>query len=206
MYVDKVLTVDDIKQLYTNGDIKRLYLGSLGFFNKGTYGYPAVDLTPEQIANAPEDAVVEYWFNKLIHYAQTQYALGMYKDNYIVNIAMGFIENNEWHLCNTLIAPDRDGTRAFMRDPEYHNVRGRTEKELGATISYTYVDVGSPINNTLPAYKNHFGPIEECNVKNYNTLEHIGQVTQNYSTSGQEWDGVKSEYSETYEKYKMEYY
>ena len=206
MYVDKVLTVDDIKQLYTNGDIKRLYLGSLGFFNKGTYGYPAVDLTPEQIANAPEDAVVEYWFNKLIHYVQTQYALGMYKDNYIVNIAMGFIENNEWHLCNTLIAPDRDGTRAFMRDPEYHNVRGRTEKELGATISYTYVDVGSPINNTLPAYKNHFGPIEECNVKNYNTLEHIGQVTQNYSTSGQEWDGVKSEYSETYEKYKMEYY
>jgi len=206
MYVDKVLTVDDIKQLYTNGDIKRLYLGSLGFFNKGTYGYPAVDLTPEQIANAPEDAVVEYWFNKLIHYVQTQYALGMYKDDYIVNIAMGFIENNEWHLCNTLIAPDRDGTRAFMRDPEYHNVRGRTEKELGATISYTYVDVGSPINNTLPAYKNHFGPIEECNVKNYNTLEHIGQVTQNYSTSGQEWDGVKSEYSETYEKYKMEYY
>lgn len=206
MYVDKVLTVDDIKQLYTNGDIKRLYLGSLGFFNKGTYGYPAVDLTPEQIANAPEDAVVEYWYNKLIHYVQTQYAFGMYKDDYIVNIAMGFIENNEWHLCNTLIAPDRDGTRAFMRDPEYHNVRGRTEKELGATISYTYVDVGSPINNTLPAYKNHFGPIEECNVKNYNTLEHIGQVTQNYSTSGQEWDGVKSEYSETYEKYKMEYY
>ena len=206
MYVDKVLTLDDLNDLYVNGDIKRLYLGSLGFFNKGTYGYPAVSLTPEQIANAPEDAVVEYWFNKLIHYVQTQYALGMYKDNYIVNIAMGFIENNEWHLCNTLIAPDRDGTRAFMRDPEYHNVRGRTEKELGATISYTYVDVGSPINNTLPAYKNHFGPIEECNVKNYNTLEHIGQVTQNYSTSGQEWDGVKSEYSETYEKYKMEYY
>ena len=206
MYVDKVLTLDDLNDLYVNGDIKRLYLGSLGFFNKGTYGYPAVDLTPEQIANAPEDAVVEYWFNKLIHYVQTQYALGMYKDDYIVNIAMGFIENNEWHLCNTLIAPDRDGTRAFMRDPEYHNVRGRTEKELGATISYTYVDVGSPINNTLPAYKNHFGPIEECNVKNYNTLEHIGQVIQNYSTSGQEWDGVKSEYSETYEKYKMEYY
>ena len=206
MYVDKVLTEDDIKELYTNGDIRRLYLGSVGFFNKGTYGYPAVNLTPEQIATAPEDAVVEYWYNKLIHYVQTQYAFGMYKDDYIVNIAMGFIENNEWHLCNTLIAPDKDGTRAFMRDPEYHNVRGRTEKELGATIAYTYVDVGSPINDTLPAYKNHFGPIEECNVKNYNTLEHIGQVTQNYSTGEQEWDGVKSEYSETYEMYKMEYY
>ena len=206
MYVDKVLTEDDIKELYINGDIKRLYLGSVGFFNKGTYGYPALNRTPEEIANAPEEAVVEYWYNKLVHYVKTQYAFGMYKDDYIVNIAMGFIENNEWHLCNTLIAPDKDGTRAFMRDPEYHNVRGRTEKELGATISYTYVDVGSPINDTLPAYKNHFGPIEECNVKNYNTLEHIGQVTQNYSTSGQEWDGVKSEYSETYEKYKMEYY
>lgn len=206
MYVDKVLTEDDINDLYANGDIKRLYLGSVGFFNKGTYGYPAVDLTPEEIANADEATVVEYWYHKCLYYVQNKIALGISKDGLIVNIALGFIEDNAWHLCNTLIAPDKDGTRAFMRDPEYHNVRGRTEKELGATIAYTYVDIGSPINDTLPAYKNHFGPIEECNVKNYNTLEHIGQVTLNYSTGGQEWDGVKSEYSETYEKYKMEYY
>ena len=206
MYTDKVLTENDVHQLYFKGDIKRLYLGSVGFFNKGTYGYPAVDLTPEQIAAVGEDAATDFWYNKLIYHVQHQYALGMYKDDYLVNIAMGFIEDNAWHLCNTLIAPDKDGTRAFMRDPEYHNVRGLTEKELGATIAYTYVDIGSPINDTLPAYKNHFGPIEECNVKNYNTLEHIGQVTQNYNTGGQDWDGVKSEYSETYEKYKMEYY
>ena len=206
MYVDKVLTEEDIRQLHANGDIKRLYLGSVGFFNKGTHGYPGLSYTPEEMDSAGEDALTEYWFNMCMHYAQTQYALGIYKDDYIVNIALGYIEDNAWHLCNTLIAPDKDGTRAFMRDPEYHNVRGRTEKELGATMAYTYVDVGSPINDTLPAYKNHFGPIQECNVKNYNTLEHIGQVTQTYNTGGQDWDGVKSEYTETYEKYKMEYY
>ena len=206
MYVDKVLTEEDIRQLHVNGDIKRLYLGSVGFFNKGTHGYPGLTYTPEEMDSAGEDALTEYWFNMCMHYAQYQYALGIYKDDYIVNIALGYIEDNAWHLCNTLIAPDKDGTRAFMRDPEYHNVRGLTEKELGATIAYTYVDVGSPINDTLPAYRNHFGPIEECNVKNYNTLEHIGQVTQTYSTGGQDWDGVKSEYTETYEKYKMEYY
>ena len=206
MYVDKVLTEEDIRQLHVNGDIKRLYLGSVGFFNKGTHGYPGLTYTPEEMDSAGEDALTEYWFNMCMHYAQSQYALGIYKDDYIVNIALGYIEDNAWHLCNTLIAPDKDGTRAFMRDPEYHNVRGRTEKELGATMAYTYVDVGSPINDTLPAYKNHFGPIEECYVKNYNTLEHIGQVTQTYSTGGQDWDGVKSEYTETYEKYKMEYY
>ena len=206
MYVDKVLTSDDLHQLYLNGDIKRLYLGSVGFFNKGTYGYPALDLTSEQIAAVDEDTATDYWYSKLSYYVEHDYALGMYKDDYIVNIALGFIEDNAWHLCNTLIASDKDGTRAFMRDPEYHNVRGRTEKELGATIAYTYVDIGSPINDTLPAYKNHFGPIEECNVKNYNTLEHIGQETRTYSTGGQSWPGVKSTYSETYEKYKMEYY
>ena len=206
MYVDKVLTSDDLHQLYLNRDIKRLYLGTKGFINKGTHGYPGFDHTAEDIAAASDDVLTEYWFNKCLAYAQHDYALGMYKDDYIVNIALGFIEDNAWHLCNTLIAPDKDGTRAFMRDPEYHNVRGRTEKELGATIAYTYIDIGSPLNDTLPAYKNHFGPIEECNVKNYNTLEHIGQVTQNYDTGGQDWPGVKSTYSETYEKYKMEYY
>ena len=206
MYVDKVLTEEDIRQLHINGDIKRLYLGSVGFFNKGTHGYPGLTYTPEEMESAGEDALTEYWSNMCMHYAKYKYALGIYKDDYIVNIALGYIEDNAWHLCNTLIAPDKDGTRAFMRDPEYHNVRGRTEKELGATMAYTYVDVGSPINDTLPAYRNHFGPIEECNVKNYNTLEHIGQVTQTYSTGGQDWDGVKSEYTETYEKYKMEYY
>ena len=45
---------------------------------------------------------------------------------------------------------------AFMRDPEYHNTRARTEKELGATMAYTYIDVGSPINDSMIAYKNHF--------------------------------------------------
>ena len=65
-----------------------------------------------------------------------------------------------------------------MRDPEYHNTRARTEKELGATVAYTYVDVGSPINDSMTAYKNHFSPIEESNVRNWSTLEHLGQVTQ----------------------------
>jgi len=206
MYTDKVLTEADVHELYNTGVIKSLYQGSVGFFNQGTYGYPMLDLTPEQFAVADDDQHAGFWYNKILYHVQHQYALCMHKDGYPISITLGFIENNEWHLCNALIRNDQDGTRAFMRDPEYHNVRGRTEKELGATIAYSYVDVGSPINDSFMGYKNYFGPIEECNVKNWNTLEHIGQVTQSYNTGEQEWDGVKSEYSETYEKYKMEYY
>ena len=206
MYLDKKLTVDDITEIYVDGDLKRLYLGSVGFFNKGTYGYPGLKLTAEEIKSMDEDHMVTYWYNKCLYYAKHKTALGILKDGYLVNIALGFIEDNAWHLCNTLIAPDKDGTRAFMRDPEYHNTRARTEKELGATMAYTYIDVGSPINDSMIAYKNHFVPIEESNVRNWSTLEHLGQVTQTYSTGGQEWDEVESEYSETYEKYKMEYY
>ena len=206
MYTDKVLTEDDLIEIYSKGDLKRLYLGSVGFFNRGTYGYPGITLTSEQINSMDEDLIVDYWYNKCLYHVKNRFALGISKDGYLVNIALGFLQNNEWHLCNTLIAPDKDGTRAFMRDPEYHNTRARTEKELGATVAYTYVDVGSPINDSMTAYKNHFSPIEESNVRNWSTLEHLGQVTQNYSTSGEDWDGVESEYSETYEKYKMEYY
>lgn len=206
MYTDKVLTETDIHLLFTNGDIERLYLGSKGFFNKGTYNYPGVDLTKEEIANAGDAIHIDYWYNMCLNYALTKLAFGMYKDDYLVNIALGFIEDGAWHLCNALVGPDIEGTRAFIRDPEYHNLRGNTEKGLGATIAYSYCDVGSPINDTFMAYKNHFGPIEECNVKNYNTITHLGQVTQNYTTGGQDWPGVKSNYSVVFEKYSMEYY
>ena len=206
MYIDKVLTEQDIHQIYVSGELKRLYLGSKGFFNKGTYNYPGLDNTDEEIDNAGDQNHVDFWYNMCLSYVQNDFALGISKDGYLVNIALGFLKNNEWHLCNTLIAPDKDGTRAFMRDPEYHNVRARTEKELGATMAYTYVDVGSPINDSMTAYKNHFSPIEECNVRNWSTLEHLGQVTQTYNTGGQDWDGVKSEYSVVFEKYGMEYY
>tara|TARA_B110000211_G_C14090437_1_gene558710 strand:- start:2534 stop:3157 length:624 start_codon:yes stop_codon:yes gene_type:complete len=205
-FVDKVLTEEDLHQIYYSGDLKRLYLGSKGFFNKGTYKYPGLDLTPEEIANAGDENHTAHWYNKCLDYVLTKLAFGMYKDGYLVNIALGFMEDGAWHLCNTLIGPDNEGTRAFMRNPEYHNTRGTTEKNLGATISYSYCDVGSPINDTFIAYKNYFGPIEECNVKNYNTMTHLGQVTQNYSTGGQDWPGIESEYSVVFEKYSLGYY
>ena len=86
----------------------------------------------------------------------------------------------------TMQAQDFGGTAGFTPA----NRTYQTGSAKGATIAYTYVDIGSPINDSLVAYRNHFGPIEECNVKNYNTLEHVGQVTQNYSTGGQDWPGV----------------
>ena len=66
--------------------------------------------------------------------------------------------------------------------------------------------MGISLQIILISFALNLTPLEECNVKNYNTLEHIGQETRTYSTGGQSWPGVKSTYSETYEKYKMEYY
>ena len=208
-FEDKILTTDDISELFSVGVIKDLYLNSVGFFNKGTYNYPGVDFTKEEIQAADPSLHESYWTDLCMYYAARQdgnVALCMLVNDYLVSITLGYVRDGEFRLCNMLSRPDKDGTRSYMRFPDYHNVRGRTEKELGATIAYSYCDVGSPINDTFMAYKNHFGPIEECNVKNWNTLKYLGQVTQNYSTGGEDWTGVKSEYSVVFEKYSMEYY
>ncbi len=208
-FEDKILTTDDITELFVTGVIKDLYLNSVGFFNKGTYNYPGSAFTKEEIQAADPNLHAMYWTDLCMYYASGQnggVVFSMHVNGYLVNISLGYIQDGAYHLCNTLIRPDKDGTRGFMRNPEYHNNRATTEKSLGATIAYSYCDVGSPINDTFMAYKNHFGPIEECNIRNWNTLEHLGQVTQNYSTGGQDWVGVKSEYNVVFEKYSMEYY
>ena len=69
-FVDKVLTEQDIHQIYVSGELERLYVGSKGFFNKGTYNYPGLDFTDEEIDNAGDQNHVDFWYNMCLSYVQ----------------------------------------------------------------------------------------------------------------------------------------
>ena len=210
MYKASALTQEDIATLYYEGVLKDFYIQSKGYIDAGTYAYPGLDYTPEQIASASDDIKTEYWYNFCLgSLAQPGgVVLGTYVNNYLVGLFMGFInDGGEYHLCNFLMRPDADGTRGFLFAAEYHNVLGELEKSLGATVAYTYVDIGSPIHDSITAWKNYFANVEESNVKNWGSMVNLGEVTQNYAVpEGESWDGVKDSYSCTFAKYKMEYY
>ena len=209
MYKATSLTLDDITTLYYEGTLKDLYLQSNEYINRGTYAYPGVDYTPEEIASASDETKTEYWYNFCIASLQQEggVVLATYVNNYLVGLFMGFIRDSEYHLCNFLMRPDADGTRNFLFAYDYHNVLGELEKSLGATIAYTYVDIGSPMHDSLASWINYFKDVEESNVKNWGSMVNLGEVTQDYAVpEGQTWDGVKDSYSCTFAKYKMEYY
>jgi len=210
MYTAASLTEQDIATLYYEGVLKDLYIQSSGYINRGTYAYPGIDYTPEQIASASEDHKTDFWYNVCLgNLAQPGgVVIGTYVNDYLVSLFMGFInDNGEYHLCNFLMRPDADGTRNFLFVSEYHNVLGEVEKSLGATVAYTYVDVGSPIHDSLTSWINYFRNIEESNVKNWGSMVNLGEVTQSYGVpEGETWENVKDNYSCTFEKYKMEYY
>jgi hypothetical protein len=210
MYKAASLTEEDIATLYYEGVLKDLYIQSSGYINRGTYAYPGVDYTPEEIASASEDIKTDFWYNVCLgNLLQPGGVLiGTYVNNHLVGLFIGFInDGGEYHLCNFLMRPDADGTRNFLFVSEYHNVLGEVEKSLGATVAYTYVDIGSPIHDSLTSWINYFRNIEESNVKNWGSMVNLGEVTQSYSVpEGETWDNVKSNYSCTFEKYKMEYY
>lgn len=212
MYVTKFLTPDEANMLGEAGVILSLFQGSKGFFSKGTYNYPGVD--PSLIAKTDDSLVVNHWKNMVLDYAKGEGGKSVsctWKDDYIVNLALGYIEGEDYHLCNTLIRNDKDGTRAFMRDFAYHNNKGMELVARGVKTMYTYCDIGSPINDTLIAYKNHFGPIEESCIYDWSSIEEIGEVTQNYvqpeaakNVDTENW--VADEYSVTFRKWKMKLY
>jgi hypothetical protein len=209
MYKAISLTLADITTLYYEGVLKDLYLQSNEYINKGTYAYPGLDYTPEEIATASDETKTEYWYNFCIASLQQEggVVIATYVNNYIVGLFMGFIRDSECHLCNFLMRPDADGTRNFLFAYDYHNVLGELEKSLGATIAYTYVDIGSPMHDSLASWINYFKDVEESNVKNWGSMVNLGEVTQDYAVpEGQTWDGVKDSYSCTFAKYKMEYY
>lgn len=209
MYKAISLTLADITTLYYEGTLKDLYLQSNEYINRGTYAYPGVDYTPEEIASASDETKTEYWYNFCVASLQQEggVVIATYVNNYIVGLFMGFIRDGEYHLCNFLMRPDADGTRNFLFAYDYHNVLGELEKSLGATVSYTYVDIGSPIHDSLTSWINYFKDVEESNVKNWGSMVNLGEVTQDYAVpEGQSWDGVKDSYSCTFAKYKMEYY
>jgi hypothetical protein len=210
MYKAASLTEEDITTLYYEGVLKDLYIQSSGYINRGTYAYPGVDYTPEEIASASEDIKTDFWYNVCLgNLLQPGGVLiGTYVNNHLVGLFIGFInDGGEYHLCNFLMRPDADGTRNFLFVSEYHNVLGEVEKSLGATVAYTYVDIGSPIHDSLTSWINYFRNIEESNVKNWGSMVNLGEVTQSYNVpEGETWENVKNNYSCTFEKYKMEYY
>ena len=210
MYKAASLTIDDIYTLYYEGVLKDFYIQSSGYINKGTYAYPGLDYTPEQIASASDDHKTNFWQNVCLGNLSQPggVVIGTYVNNYLVGLFMGFInDDGEYHLCNFLMRPDADGTRNFLFAYDYHNVLGQLEKDLGATVAYTYVDVGSPIHDSLTSWINYFKDMEESNVKNWGSMVNLGEVTQDYAVpEGKTWEGVKSSYTCTFEKYKMEYY
>lgn len=209
MYNASTLNADDLVTLYYEGVLKDLYVNSAEYIDRGTYTYPGLDYTPEQIASAPIDQKVEHWYNLCAANLQQPggVVLATYVNNYLVGLFMGYIVDGEYHLCNFLMRPDADGTRGFLFAYDYHNVLGELEKSLGATVAYTYVDIGSPIHDSLTSWINYFKNIEESNVKNWGSMVSLGEVTQNYGVpEEQSWEGIKDNYSCTFTKYKMEYY
>ena len=209
MYKATSLTLEDITTLYYEGTLKDLYLQSNEYINRGTYAYPGVDYTPEEIASASDETKTDYWYHFCIASLQQEggVVIATYVNNYIVGLFMGFIRDGEYHLCNFLMRPDADGTRNFLFAYDYHNVLGELEKSLGATIAYTYVDIGSPMHDSLTSWINYFKDVEESNVKNWGSMVNLGEVTQDYAVpEGQSWENIKDSYSCTFAKYKMEYY
>lgn len=209
MYKAISFTVDDIATLYYEGVLKDLYLQSNEYINRGTYAYPGLDYTPEQIASASDESKTDFWYTVCLGSLEQQggVVIGTYVNNYLVGLFMGFIKDGEYHLCNFLMRPDADGTRNFLFAYDYHNVLGELEKSLGATVAYTYVDIGSPIHDSLTSWINYFKDVEESNVKNWGSMVNLGEVTQDYAVpEGQSWEGIKDNYSCTFTKYKMEYY
>ena len=209
MYNASTLNADDLVTLYYEGVLKDLYVNSAEYIDRGTYAYPGLDYTPEQIASVSVDQKVEHWYNLCA--ANLQQPGGVvivtYVNNYLVGLFMGYIVDGEYHLCNFLMRPDADGTRGFLFAYDYHNVLGELEKSLGATVAYTYVDIGSPIHDSLTSWIDYFKDIEESNVKNWGSMVSLGEVTQNYGVpEEQSWEGIKNSYSCTFTKYKMEYY
>ena len=52
MYNASTLNADDLVTLYYEGVLKDLYVNSAEYIDRGTYAYPGLDYTPEQIASA----------------------------------------------------------------------------------------------------------------------------------------------------------
>lgn len=208
MYTATQLTQNDIFTLYHEGVLKDLVSKSREYFNRGTYSYGALDYTPEQIAAASDDAHTAEWLDMSLGYVNRPggVVIGTYVNNYLVGLFMGFIEDGDYNLCVCLFRPDADNTKNFLFIPEYHNVLGELEKSLGATVSYTYVEIGSPINDSLNAWINYFKDIEESNVKNWGSMVNLGEVTQTYEAPEGGRDGTKDTWTGTFLKYKMEYY
>lgn len=212
VFQDVVLDSTKLTELREAGVLQSFVEHSKVYFDKGTFAYPGADYTKEEIANASIGTLTDHWFNIALSYAsdtKPENAPGrrlycMLLDGYPVNLSFCEVEGTTIHMCNTLFRPDAQGTKNYLFRYEFQNARGASYLAEGVTLERTYVDIGGPMKQSVEAVAAYFSSIEECNIRDYSTCRYVGQETQDYSTGGQTWHGIKSEYSVTFDVFEME--
>lgn len=212
VFQDILLDSAKLTELKAEGVLQSFVEHSKVYFDKGTHAYPGVDYTEEEIANASIETLTEYWYTQALSFAsdtKPENAPGrrlycMLVDGYPINLSFCEVKGTTIHMCNTLHRPDTQGTKNYMFKYEYHNARGASYLADDVTLERTYVDIGGPMKQSIEAIAAYFSSIEECNVRDFSTCRYVGQETQHYSTGGQAWPGIKSEYSTTFDVFEME--
>lgn len=212
VFQDILLDSTKLAELREEGVMQSLVEHSKVYFDNGTYAYPGVDYTKEEIAKASIETITEYWYNLALSYAsdtKPENAPGrrlycMLIDGYPVDLSLCEVEGTTMHRCNNLYRPDAQGTKNYIFKYEFQNARGASNLAEGVTLERTYVDIGGPMKQSVEAVAAYFSSIEECNIRDWSTCRYVGQETQHYSTGGQTWPGVKSEYSATFDVFEIE--
>ena len=212
VFQDILLDSAKLTDLKLEGVLQSFVEHSKIYFDKGTYAYPGVDYTEEEIASVSIETLTDYWYSQALSYAsdtKPENAPGrrlycMLLDGYPVNLAFCEVEGTTVHCCNVLNRPDTQGTKNFLYQYQFHNTRGASYLKDGVTLERAYADVGGPMRQSIEAMANYFSTIEECNIRDCSTFRYVGQETQQYSTGGQAWPGVKSEYSTTFDVFECE--
>ena len=132
MYETKSLTPAEIDILYDDGTLASMWAGSKPYIEQGSFNF--VFLSDEEKSAATDENYANYVYHQNYAYAvqERRCVSATYKDDYLVVIGLLEIidpdKPEEIHLCQTFVRDDKEGTRAFMRDPEYHNSRATLEK------------------------------------------------------------------------------
>lgn len=196
MYETKSLTPAEVDILHDDGTLASMWAGSKPYIEQGSLTFPF--LSEEEKSSATDENYANYVFHQTYGYAvqEHRHVSATYIDDYLV--AIGLLEimdtnkPEEIHLCQSFIRKDKEGTRAFMRDPEYHNSRATHWKSLGCTKAFSYLELTSPIIHSFEAYKNHFAPWPDMKM-DWSSLQYLGEVTIDYG-----------EYENTFKKYSMD--
>jgi len=212
MFEHILVNNEKLYDLMEAGVIKDLVEKSKVYFAKGTYKYPGADYTEKEIEEADLDAIANHWFELASSFTEEgkpadhpgRRLYTTLLDGYPINLQFMDIKDGVAHLCNNLSRPDSEGTKNYIFKLDFHNTIGTTWLKEGCTIERSYTDIGSPMRDTFQALANYFAPIEECSGRLWSTFRYIGQETQHYSTGGENWHGIKSDYSVTFDVFEVD--